>query len=75
MNHGLNAQNIKVNDGPDVKLSSVGWCLMLGCSCAQRGQLEGVFFSSDYLFAMSPFLCFIMGLSAFCDWYFLIILT
>ena len=33
-------------DGCDVKLSSVGWCLMLICTTV--AQLE-VFFSSDYL--------------------------
>ena len=33
-----------------------GWCLMFICSLA---QLE-VFFSSDYLGVVSPFLCFIM---------------
>ena len=37
-----------LNDGPDVKLKSVGWCLMLVVGLAHRGLLE-VFFSSDYL--------------------------
>ena len=48
-----------LNDNPDVKLLSVGWCLMLVLAWLTVAQLE-IFFSSEYLCVMSPFLCFII---------------
>ena len=44
----------RVNDDTNVKLSSVGWCLMLVFDWALCGPLD-VFFSFDYLFFVSSY--------------------
>ena len=50
--------SLGLNDDPDVKLLSVGWC-MVSLAGPTVAQLE-VFFSFDYLGVMGAFHCFII---------------